>query len=92
MDHKIIGSDIDKQVHSELLYNFAEFVKSFSPLLDSAEKYNQLISSIKLIDSDNSSIEKLEIIQEICQVLTEMVPLFIRFSILESKLENIIDN
>lgn len=90
MENKLTGIELDRQHHMELLSNFTDFIKNFSPLLDSAEKYSQMLYSIKLLDSCEEALSKLELIEEICQTLTNMVPLFVKFSILEDKLEKLL--
>ena len=46
MSEKLIGSDIDKNIHKQLLQNFTNFIQSFSPLLDSAEQYQQNVLNL----------------------------------------------
>lgn len=89
MENKIIGIDLDKKHHQDLLVRFTDFIKNFSPLLDSVENYQQSISSIKLLDDSNDSKLKSDIIEELSTTLTNMVPLFVKFSILEDKLEKL---
>lgn len=89
MNEKLVGSDIDKIVHKQLLKNFTNFIQSFSPLLDSAEQYQQNVLSLKLIEDCEINQEKSEILLELSNTLTEMIPLFIKFSILEDKLEKL---
>lgn len=89
MQNKLVGLDIDKQIHYQMLSNFTNFIQNFSPLLDSAEKYSQVISSMKLLESNDIVDSKCEIIENICQTLSQMVPLFVQFSILEDKLEKL---
>ena len=89
MENKIIGIDLDKKNHQDLLLRFTDFIKNFSPLLDSVENYQQCISSIKLLDDSSATKLKAEIIEELSCTLTNMVPLFVKFSILEDKLEKL---
>ena len=89
MVNKAIGSEIDKKVHQDLLIKFTDFIKNFSPLLDSVENYQQLICSIKLLDDSENTQLKLDIIEELSVTLTNMVPLFVKFSCLEDKLEKL---
>lgn len=89
---RLIGSDIDKKLHQDLLMNFSNFLKSFSPLLDSTEQYQQMITSIKLLDSSEITDEKSRIIDELSQTLTSLVPSFIKISLLEDKLEKLLDS
>jgi len=91
MSDKLIGSNIDKIIHKELLENFTNFLSTFSPLLDSAEKYQQNITSLKLIEDCEINNEKSEILTELCNTLTDMVPMFIKFSILEDKLDKLLE-
>lgn len=91
MSEKLIGSDIDKNIHKQLLQNFTNFIQSFSPLLDSAEQYQQNVLSLKLIENCEINNEKSEVLSELSNTLTEMIPLFIKFSILEDKLEKLHD-
>lgn len=91
MSEKLFGSEIDKNIHKQLLQNFTNFIQSFSPLLDSAEQYQQNVLSLKLIENCEINNEKSEVLSELSNTLTEMIPLFIKFSILEDKLEKLHD-
>ena len=42
MESKLFGNDVDKKSHKELLINFTNFLKHFTPLLDATEKYQQV--------------------------------------------------
>lgn len=91
MSEKLFGSEIDKNIHKQLLQNFTNFIQSFSPLLDSAEQYQQNVLCLKLIENCEINNEKSEVLSELSNTLTEMIPLFIKFSILEDKLEKLHD-
>lgn len=89
---RLVGPDIDKKLHQDLLMNFTNFLKSFSPLIDSTEKYQQMISSLKLLDSSEVTDEKVRIIEELSQTLTSLVPAFVKISLLEDKLEKLLES
>jgi hypothetical protein len=89
MESKLIGLGIDKNQHSDMLKKFTEFICNYTPLLDSIEKYYQNLSSIKLLENDNTNNLKIEILEELTNVMTKFIPMFLEFSILENKLDKL---
>ena len=89
MESKLIGLGIDKNQHSDMLKKFTEFISNYTPLLDSIEKYYQNLSSVKLLDNDNTNNLKIEILEELTNVMTKFIPMFLEFSILENKLDKL---
>jgi len=84
---KNLGSDIDKELHQELLSSFIKFIEYFSPVFNNAEEFKKHVSCESLIDSNELTKEKLEVVEEINELLTSLVPHFIKFAQLERKLE-----
>ena len=91
MSEKLIGSDIDRSIYKDLLENFTDFLQAFSKLLDTAETYQQNILCLKLLEDCKSNSDKNIILTELSNTLTSMVPYFLQFSILEDKLDKLID-
>lgn len=89
MIEKLIGEDIDISQHKILLKNFTNFIASYSTLLDSVETYHQNLISSNLISKDRSTNEKLKVIEEISIVLSDCIPIFLKFSLLEDKLDKL---
>lgn len=87
MKNKLVGSEIDFKQHQDLLLSFTEFIKNFSPLLDNVEEYYQNMISLKLIDNNDEVNQKIEVIEEMTNCLTQCIPIFVQFSILENKLD-----
>ena len=84
---KNVGIEIDKVLHQELLGSFISFIEHVSPVLSKAEEFKMHVVSENLIDTDNESKDKLENINEITELLSSLVPYFIKFAQLENKLE-----
>ena len=85
---KKVGEQIDVDLHTDMLMSFTKFIENFSPLLDKTEMYKQNILAENLINSTKENSDKLQIINELNDILTEMIPVFFRFAKLEDKLEN----
>lgn len=92
MENKLFGNDVDKKLHKELLVNFTNFLKHFTPLIDATENYQQITASICLLDESDNAKEKSKIMNELCQTLNSMVPYLVKISLLEDKLEKLLDN
>ena len=88
---KNIGSDIDKSMHEELLNSFIKFIEHFSPVFNNAEEYKKHVTFESLIDANENTKEKLETVEEINELLSSLVPYFIKFAQLEKKLEKFYD-
>jgi hypothetical protein len=86
---KQVGSEIDKVLHDELLGNYITFIENFSPVLDKAEEYKKHIVSENLIDNCPENKVKLETVNEITNLLSDLVPFLIKFAHLEYKLESL---
>ena len=84
---KNVGVEIDKVLHQELLGSFISFIEHFSPVLSKAEEFKMHVVSENLIDTNDESKDKLENINEITELLSSLVPYFIKFAQLENKLE-----
>jgi hypothetical protein len=91
MESKLFGNDVDKKSHKELLIKFTNFLKHFTPLLDATEKYQQVTASICLFDQSEIAKEKYEVMNELCQTLTNLVPSLVKISLLEDRLEKLLD-
>lgn len=88
---KNVGSEIDKVLHQELLESFIKFIEYFSPVFNNAEEYKKHVSCESLIDSNEDTKEKLQTVEEINNLLSSLVPHFIKFAQLEKKLEKFYD-
>ena len=86
---KQVGSEIEKVLHEELLDNYIRFIENFSPVLDKAEEYKKHITSENLIDDNDEIKVKLETVNEITSLLSDLVPFLIKFAHLEYKLESL---
>lgn len=84
---KKVGEQIDVDLHTDMLLSFTKFIENFSPLLDKTEMYQQNIMAENLINNSEENLEKLKIIKELNEILTEMIPVFFKFAKLEDKLE-----
>jgi hypothetical protein len=84
---KNVGPEIDKVLHQELLESFIKFIEYFSPVLTKAEEYKMHVISENLIDADSDTKNKMETVNEMTETLSCVVPHFIKFAQLESKLE-----
>lgn len=85
--NKKIGNEIDDELHNDLLQKFTTFIENFSPVLDAAIKYQGNINAEKLISESYALIEKEKTVNELVETLHSMVPLFMKFALLENKLE-----
>ena len=85
---KNTGTEIDKVLHQELLSSFVFFIENFAPVIDKAEEYQLHITGENLIDQNEDNKNKLEVVNEMNELLTSLVPVFIKFAQLEAKLEN----
>jgi hypothetical protein len=82
-------NNYDQNLHSELLESFANFLQSYSKLLDVAEKYQQNVTFAKLIDNTDISAQKYILTDQLVNTLTNMVPYFMQFHQLEDSLESL---
>ena len=85
---KKIGLEIDDELHNQFLYNFTQFIENFSPALDIAQQYQNNIHAEKII-TENLSPEKEKIVDQMVETLKSMIPLFIKVTVLENKLEKL---
>lgn len=83
------NNNYDQNLHSELLESFANFLQSYSKLLDVAEKYQQNVTFAKLIDNTDISAQKYILTDQLVNTLTNMVPYFMQFHQLEDSLESL---
>jgi PhoPQ-activated pathogenicity-related protein len=83
------NNNYDQNLHSELLESFANFLQSYSKLLDVAEKYQQNVTFAKLIDNTDVSVQKYILTDQLVNTLTNMVPYFMQFHQLEDSLESL---
>ncbi len=83
--NKKIGSEIDVELHRELLESFNDFLSKHSVLVDVAEKYYQNVVVKSLFDENEK--QKVVVAEQLIQTLVDFVPEFLHIAILESKLE-----
>lgn len=85
--NKKLGEDIDKDIHHQLLKSYIIFIEAFSPVLSKVEEYQINVSSENIINPSDSNKNKLETINKLHNLLTDMVPKFMEFAQLEYELE-----
>ena len=82
-----IGSDIDKDIHQELLSSYITFIEAFSPVLSKVEEYKMNVSTENIIDPSEINKNKLNTITKLHNHLIEMVPKFVDIAQIEYELE-----
>jgi hypothetical protein len=84
---KKIGSDIDKDIHQELLSSYIIFIEAFSPVLSKVEEYRLNVLTENIIDPSEINNNKLITINKMYELLINMVPKFVDIAQVEHELE-----
>jgi hypothetical protein len=85
--NKKLGSDIDKDIHHDLLTSYIVFIEAFSPVLSKVEEYKRNIATENIIEPSEINKNKLNTINKLHELLIEMVPKFVDIAQIEYELE-----
>ena len=84
--NKKTGEELDRIMSRDLQVSFTDFIKSYAVLIENVESFLQTKAAERLFDDSEEAINKYNATSELADLLSNMVPVFIKIAAIEDKI------